>query len=94
MTGIFVPELQRGYTNTCCSDQQVRNLVTLKSFFENGFPATFFFERMGPLVDYEYHSSLDLSSRAEYDVKQIELIAKSILATAAVKAEIIPKKEE
>ncbi|CDU25240.1 related to aminopeptidase [Sporisorium scitamineum] len=70
---IYAPELEQGYTPACCSDHQ--------SFWENGFPATWVFERNGPIADPMYHNSGDVTNRTGYDVDQLASIAKVITAT-------------
>jgi len=78
----YVPELVIGITTACCSDHQ--------SFYANGFPATGFFERNGPIADPMYHNAGDLVNRVGYDLGvQYPLIAKGVLATLATVAEII-----
>lgn len=78
----YVPELVVGTTTACCSDHQ--------SFYSNGFPATGFFERNGPIADPMYHNSGDLVARTGYDIEvQHPLITKAVLATLATVAEII-----
>ncbi|CBQ68324.1 related to aminopeptidase [Sporisorium reilianum SRZ2] len=70
---IYAPELQQGYTPACCSDHQ--------SFWDNGFPATWVFERNGPIADPMYHNSGDVTNRTGYDVGQLASIAKVVTAT-------------
>lgn len=70
---IYAPELEQGYTPACCSDHQ--------SFWEQGFPATWVFERNGPIADPMYHNSGDVTEREGYDVKQLGSIAKVVAAT-------------
>ena len=70
---IYAPELEQGYTPACCSDHQ--------SFWENAFPATWVFERNGPIADPMYHNSGDVTNRTGYDVDQLAAIAKVVTAT-------------
>ncbi|BGP19535.1 hypothetical protein JCM10213_000135 [Rhodosporidiobolus nylandii] len=72
---VYVPELVTGYTAACCSDHQ--------TFVENAYPATWIFERNGPIADPCYHSSCDLSARPGYDFEQITAHAKVALAFVA-----------
>ncbi|EST06860.1 Peptidase M28 [Kalmanozyma brasiliensis GHG001] len=71
---LYVPELEQGYTPACCSDHQ--------SFWENNFPATWVFERNGPIKDPMYHNSGDVVDRDGYSVEQLRAIAKVVLASA------------
>lgn len=52
---LYTPQLRTGLTPACCSDHQ--------SFHESGFPATWVFERPGPIADPQYHQSGDKSDR-------------------------------
>ncbi|SNX85274.1 related to aminopeptidase [Melanopsichium pennsylvanicum] len=70
---IYAPQLEQGYTPACCSDHQ--------SFWENNFPATWVFERNGPIADPMYHNSADTTDRQGYDVNQLAAIAKVVTAT-------------
>ncbi|KAJ9473884.1 putative aminopeptidase [Pseudozyma hubeiensis] len=70
---LYAPELEQGYTPACCSDHQ--------SFWEQGFPATWVFERNGPIADPMYHNSGDVTEREGYDVEQLRSIAKVVVAT-------------
>lgn len=70
---IYAPELEQGYTPACCSDHQ--------SFWENGFPATWVFERNGPIADPMYHNSGDTTNRTGYDINQLASIAKVVTAS-------------
>ncbi|SPO28192.1 related to aminopeptidase [Ustilago trichophora] len=70
---IYAPELEQGYTPACCSDHQ--------SFWENDFPATWVFERNGPIADPKYHNSGDTTDREGYDVEQLASIAKVVVAS-------------
>ena len=70
---IYQPQLEQGYTPACCSDHQ--------SFWEVGYPATWVFERNGPIADPMYHNSGDVTEREGYDVEQLGSIAKVVLAT-------------
>lgn len=73
ISSIYSPELHVGVTAACCSDHQ--------PFYELGFPATWVFERAGPIADPMYHNSGDLSDREGYDFIQVKSIAKVLLAT-------------
>ena len=73
VSSLYSPELQLGFTSVCCSDHQ--------SFHENGFPATQFFERAGPIADPMYHNTGDISDREGFDLNQLRSIAKVQLAT-------------
>lgn len=70
---IYAPELEQGYTPACCSDHQ--------SFWEAGYPATWVFERNGPIADPMYHNSGDTTDREGYDVNQLAAIAKVVTAS-------------
>ncbi len=70
---IYTPELEQGYTPACCSDHQ--------SFWEQNFPATWVFERNGPIADPMYHKSGDTTSREGYSVEQLASIARVVLAS-------------
>lgn len=70
---LYVPELVIGYTPACCSDHQ--------SFWENGFPATWVFERNGPIADPMYHNSGDVSDRPGYDLEQLRAAARVVTAS-------------
>lgn len=52
---LYKPNLRVGLTPACCSDHQ--------SFHEEGFSATWVFERPGPIADPKYHNSGDKSDR-------------------------------
>lgn len=73
ITHLYAPELQQGYTPACCSDHQ--------SFWQQDFPATWVFERHGPIADPMYHNSADVSDRLGYDLDQLSSIAKVVTAT-------------
>lgn len=70
---IYAPEVVVGFTPACCSDHQ--------SFVNQGFPATWVFERNGPIYDPCYHNSCDLSDRQGYDFEQIYQITRVVLAS-------------
>lgn len=70
---IYVPELTVGYTPACCSDHQ--------SFWEQDFPATWVFERNGPIADDRYHNSGDVTAREGYDFRQIRASTRVVLAS-------------
>ncbi|KAN0065891.1 hypothetical protein ACQY0O_001022 [Thecaphora frezii] len=70
---IYTPQLVVGFTPACCSDHQ--------SFWQAGFPATWVFERNGPIADPMYHNSQDLSRREGYDLAQLQAAAKAVAAT-------------
>ncbi|PWY99678.1 Zn-dependent exopeptidase, partial [Testicularia cyperi] len=70
---LYAPQLTTGFTPACCSDHQ--------SFWEQGFPATWVFERNGPIADPMYHNSGDLTNRTGYDTEQLAAIAKVVTAT-------------
>lgn len=76
---VYVPELVPGFTPACCSDHQ--------RFWEAGFPATWAFEHNGPIVDPFYHNSGDLVNRPGFDLVQLQLIAKVVLATVLTRGE-------
>lgn len=71
---LYVPELLVGFTPACCSDHQ--------SFWEAGYPATWVFERNGPILDDKYHNSGDTVLREGYSVEKIGLVGKVVLASA------------
>ncbi|GAA5853196.1 hypothetical protein JCM8547_000237 [Rhodosporidiobolus lusitaniae] len=73
LSEIYAPELVPGYTPACCSDHQ--------EFVQQAYPATWIFERNGPIADPCYHHSCDLSDRSGYDFEQITAHAKVALAT-------------
>ncbi|KAI1315087.1 hypothetical protein EDD11_001329 [Mortierella claussenii] len=73
VTELYVPNAVVGTTGACCSDHQ--------SFWENGFPATAFFERNGPIADPKYHNSGDLVYREGYDFEQLSASTKAMLAS-------------
>ncbi|KAI7830401.1 hypothetical protein BC939DRAFT_499533 [Gamsiella multidivaricata] len=73
VTELYVPDAVVGTTGACCSDHQ--------SFWENGFPATAFFERNGPIADPKYHNSGDLVYREGYDFGQLSASTKAMLAS-------------
>ncbi|KAF9998867.1 hypothetical protein BGZ65_005700 [Modicella reniformis] len=80
VTALYVSNAVVGTTGACCSDHQ--------SFWENGFPATAFFERNGPIADPKYHNSGDLVYRQGYDFEQLRASAKAMLASAFEVAEV------
>lgn len=53
-------------TPACCSDHQ--------SFDAIGYPATWVFERNGPIADPMYHNSGDISEREGFDFEQVRAI--------------------
>ncbi|GAA5914809.1 hypothetical protein JCM6882_007279 [Rhodosporidiobolus microsporus] len=71
LSEIYVPQLVTGYTPACCSDHQ--------SFVSSAYPASWIFERNGPIADPCYHNSCDLSQRAGYSFEQIRAHAKVVL---------------
>ncbi|ORZ05541.1 hypothetical protein BCR41DRAFT_312194 [Lobosporangium transversale] len=73
VTQLYVPDAIVGTTGACCSDHQ--------SFWENGFPATAFFERNGPIADPKYHNSGDLVHREGYDFEQLRASTKAMMAS-------------
>jgi hypothetical protein len=94
LTRLYVPELEIGYSPSCCSDHQ--------SFFEQGYPAVGYvnrwhqhpatanrvscsnryFENVGSASDYpHYHKSTDLPEFLNF--KQVSLISQAIAAAAA-----------
>ncbi|KAG0269217.1 hypothetical protein DFQ27_004457 [Actinomortierella ambigua] len=73
VTQMYVPETKVGFTGACCSDHQ--------SFFENGYPATAFFERNGPIADPKYHNSADLVYRAGYSFEELAANTKAMMAS-------------
>ena len=77
----YVPAIDACDTSSCCSDQQ--------SFFEQGYPATFFFERCGPLSDNQYHREGDLLNRVGFDVEQWTLITRSLFASLLTLAKAV-----
>ncbi|KAF8936372.1 Zn-dependent exopeptidase [Dissophora ornata] len=79
VTELYVPNAVVGTTGACCSDHQ--------SFWENGFPATAFFERNGPIADPKYHNSGDLVYREGYDFEQLSASTKAMLASVFEVAE-------
>jgi len=58
---MYTPEVESCYTSACCSDHQ--------SFYEQGFAATQFFERCGPIIDDQYHQAGDVINRPGFDVE-------------------------
>ena len=77
----YVPEIDACDTSSCCSDQQ--------SFYEQGYAATFFFERFGPLADNQYHREGDLVDRVGFDVEQWTYTTRSIFASLLTLAEAL-----
>ncbi|KAF8982868.1 hypothetical protein BGZ46_000430 [Entomortierella lignicola] len=80
VTELYVPDAVVGTTGACCSDHQ--------SFWENGFPATAFFERNGPIADPKYHNSGDLVYREGYDFEQLSASTKAMLSSAFEVADV------
>ncbi|KAF9116159.1 hypothetical protein BGX27_004499 [Mortierella sp. AM989] len=80
VTELYVPNAVVGTTGACCSDHQ--------SFWENGFPATAFFERNGPIADPKYHNSGDLVYREGYDFEQLSASTKAMLASVFEVADV------
>ncbi|CEQ41015.1 SPOSA6832_02684 [Sporobolomyces salmonicolor] len=72
VSNLYVPELVVGRTPACCSDHQ--------SHVEQGYAATWIFERNGPLADPCYHNSCDLSTRPGYSFEQIRAHARVVMA--------------
>jgi hypothetical protein len=73
ITKTYVTGLTVGTTTACCTDHS--------SFYNQGFPATSYFERNGNIADPQYHKSGDLVERTGYDITgQYPLIVKSIFA--------------
>eukprot|EP00026_Physarum_polycephalum_P008803 Phypoly_transcript_08904.p1 GENE.Phypoly_transcript_08904~~Phypoly_transcript_08904.p1 ORF type:complete len:438 (+),score=66.02 Phypoly_transcript_08904:126-1439(+) len=73
ITKTYVTGLTVGTTTACCTDHA--------SFYNQGFPATSYFERNGPIADPQYHKSGDLVNRPGYDLDlQYPLIVKSMFA--------------
>ncbi|CAD6923384.1 unnamed protein product [Tilletia controversa] len=70
---LYTPELVTGYCTACCSDHQ--------SYWEEGFPATWLFERNGAIADPAYHQSYDLTNRTGYDFDQLRGATQVALAT-------------
>ncbi|KAK0529128.1 hypothetical protein OC834_003802 [Tilletia horrida] len=70
---LYTPELVVGYCTACCSDHQ--------SYWEQGFAATWLFERNGAIADPTYHQSFDLTNRTGYDFEQLQGATKVALAT-------------
>lgn len=74
LTLLYVPELEIGYSPSCCSDHQ--------SFFEQGYPAVGYFENVGSASDYpHYHKSSDLPENLNFE--QVALISRAIAAATA-----------
>jgi len=76
----YVPNVDVCETSACCSDQQ--------SFYEQGYAATFFFERCGPIADPQYHRSEDLIVRTGFDQEQWYYNAQSMFASLLTLAEV------
>ncbi|KAE8224447.1 hypothetical protein CF319_g2639 [Tilletia indica] len=70
---LYTPELVTGYCTACCSDHQ--------SYWEEGFAATWLFERNGAIADPAYHQSYDLTNRTGYDFEQLRGATQVALAT-------------
>jgi len=78
----YVTGLTIGSTSACCTDHS--------SFYNQGFPATSFYERNGNIADPQYHKSGDLVNRVGYDIDvQYPLIVKSVLAGVLTLAELL-----
>jgi hypothetical protein len=76
----YVPDLEVGFTQACCSDQQ--------SFYENGFPSVGWFETATESVVYpQYHKTDDLLMYL--DEEQIYLQATSCMASVIIWAEVL-----
>lgn len=76
VTGKYVPKLRTCYTPACCSDHQ--------SFWEQGYAATQYFERCGPIADNRYHNAGDVVDRPGYDIpEQLASLTKAMIATIA-----------
>ncbi|GAA5865198.1 hypothetical protein JCM3774_002168 [Rhodotorula dairenensis] len=73
VSSLYAPELVVGYTPACCSDHQ--------SYVAQGYPATWIFERNGPIADPCYHNSCDVSRREGYSFEQIAAHTKVAFAT-------------
>mmetsp|Transcript_30089 Transcript_30089/g.70799 ORF Transcript_30089/g.70799 Transcript_30089/m.70799 type:complete len:127 (-) Transcript_30089:29-409(-) len=76
----YVPNATVGFTPVCCSDHQ--------SFWEQGFPSTWFFERNGNIADDRYHDSGDLVDRVGYDFDEYVSVVRAMVATLATVAEL------
>jgi hypothetical protein len=83
ISSIYAPELTVGTTTACCSDHQSfwqygesPSLSFALQLTWIGFTATQVFERAGWIIDPQYHSSKDLSNRTNYDLDQVQSIAK------------------
>jgi hypothetical protein len=75
----YVPSLNVGFTQACCSDQQ--------SFYENGFPSVGWFETATQSVVYpQYHKEDDLLKFL--DPEQIYLQATSCMASVILWSEL------
>jgi len=73
ITRLYVPGLTVGATTACCTDHS--------SFYNQGFPATSYYERNGNIADPQYHQSGDLVNRPGYDISlQYPLIVQSMFA--------------
>jgi len=73
ITRTYVTGLTIGSTTACCTDHS--------SFYNQGFPATSYYERNGNIADPMYHQSGDLVNRAGYDINlQYPLIVQSMFA--------------
>jgi len=75
----YVPDLAIGSNTACCSDQQ--------PFYNVGVPSIAVTEAGGYTIDPAYHTTEDTWDRDDYDIEQLILIARSILATAGTIAE-------
>ncbi|KAI9141539.1 hypothetical protein BKA69DRAFT_1028392 [Paraphysoderma sedebokerense] len=74
----YMPSIVLGETPACCSDHQ--------SFFEQGYPATAFFENNGPIQDPKYHNSGDIANRPGYDFEELAALTKAMIAVVGVVA--------
>lgn len=63
------------------ADIELIPLFTL-GFWEVGYPATWVFERNGPIRDPKYHNSQDTTQRPGYDFDQIGATGRVVLAGA------------
>jgi hypothetical protein len=73
ITKTYVTGLTVGTTTACCTDHS--------SFYNQGFPATSYFERNGNIADPQYHKSGDLVNREGYDITlQYPLIVRAVFA--------------
>jgi len=69
----YQPQLTVGTSTACCTDHA--------SFYNQGYPATSYFERNGAIADPMYHNVGDLVFRTGYDLpEQYPAIVKAIVA--------------